>query len=59
MFSISSKPFAKPEVTPTDHPENIIEADSGFAKLNGLVSDLIIVPVVHRLRFLPNELEEV
>jgi len=56
MFSISSKPLGKPEATPTDRPENIIEADSGFVKLNGLVSNLIIVPVVHRLRLLPNEL---
>jgi hypothetical protein len=56
MFSISSEPFGKPEATPAYRPENIIEADSGFVKLNGLVSDLIIVPAAHRLRLLPNGL---
>ena len=53
MFSISSEPFCKPEATPVYRPENIIEADSGFVKLNGLVSDLIFVPVAHRLSLLP------
>jgi len=56
MFSISSEPFGKPEATPTYRPKNIIEADSSFVKLNGLVSDLIIVPAAHRLRLLPNGL---
>jgi hypothetical protein len=56
MFSISSEPFGKPEATPAHRPENIIEADSGFVKLNGLVSDFIIVPAAHRLRLLPNGL---
>jgi len=56
MFSISLKPFGKPEATPADPPENIIEADSALVKLNGLVSNLIIVPAAHRLRLLPNGL---
>jgi hypothetical protein len=56
VFSISSEPFGKPEATPAHRPENSTEADSGFVKLNGLVSDLIIVPAAHRLRLLPNGL---
>ena len=56
MFSKSSEPFCKPEATPVYRPENIIEADSGFVKLNGLVSDLIIILTAHRLSLLPNRL---
>lgn len=53
VFPISSKPFGKPEATPLDFPENITKADSGFAKLNSLESDLIFVPCAHRLCLLP------
>ena len=56
MFSISSEPLGKPEATPVHPSENIIEAGSGFMKLNGLVSDLILVPAAHRLSLLPNGL---
>ena len=56
MFSISLKPFGKPEATPADPPENIIETDSGLVKLNGLVSNLIIVLAAYRLRLLPKGL---
>jgi hypothetical protein len=56
MFSISSEPLGKPEAAPSDPPQNVIEADSGFVKLNSPVSDLILVPVAHRLCLLPNRL---
>jgi hypothetical protein len=56
MFPISSEPLGKPEATPLDSPENVTKADSGFVKLNGLVSDLMLVPVAHRLCLLPNGL---
>ena len=56
MFSISSQPLGKPEATPLDPPKNAIEADSGFVELNGFGSDLILVPVAHRLCLLPSGL---
>jgi hypothetical protein len=56
MFSISPEPFGKPEATPAYPPENIVEAESGFVKLNGLASELIFIPAVHRLRLLPSGL---
>jgi hypothetical protein len=57
MVSISSQPLGKPEATPLDPPKNVIEADSGFVELNGFGSELILVPVVHRLCLLPSGLE--
>ncbi len=56
MLSISSQPLGKPEATPLDPPKNVIEANSGFVKLNGLGSGLILVPVVHRFCLLSSGL---
>lgn len=56
IFLISSEPLGKPKATPLDSPENVIEADPGFVELDCLVSDLILVPVSHRLCLLPSRL---
>jgi hypothetical protein len=56
MFSITSQPLGEPEATPLDPAENVIEADSGLVELNSLESELILVPVAHRLYLLPRGL---
>ena len=42
---------------PTDLPEDFAVADPAFVKLDGPAPNLIFVPVAHRLRLLPSDLE--
>jgi hypothetical protein len=57
IFSIAAKPFGKPVAAPTDPPEDFAVADPALVKLDGPAPNLIFVPVAHRLRLLPSDLE--